>query len=100
MPYKGRDSSRPQAAGGRAVVKKYGRRHMAAIGRLGAQALLDQHGCEHMAEIGRAGYRTVMRRHGATPEPTAPIPWNVRRFMGAPTPTGDQLTLDVYDQAA
>jgi hypothetical protein len=93
MPYKNRRHNGPGSAGGKAVVAKYGRAHMAAIGRLGAQALLDRHGCEHMQEIGRSGYYKVMRRYGI--EPVRPIPWNERRRLEAlqPQPEADQLTL-------
>lgn len=100
MPYKGRRKGGPGSAGGRAVVEKYGRAHMAQIGLRGAQALLDNHGCEHMSEIGRNGYYKVMAQHGVTrPEP--PIPWNVRRFQAPPTPTGSQITfIDDLERAA
>ena len=99
MPYKGRRKGGPGSAGGQAVVKKYGRAHMAKIGRLGAQALLDNHGCEHMSEIGRNGYYKVMRRYGVE-RPAAPIPWNVRRLQAPPTPTAIQISLDDLDRAA
>lgn len=95
MPYKGRRGG-PGSAGGRALVAKYGRAHMARIGLLGAQALLDQHGCEHMAEIGRNGYYKVMARHGVT-RPQPPIPWNVRRFQAPPMPSTAQTPLLLFD---
>lgn len=102
MPYKNRRSDNPKrSAGGKAVVAKYGREHMARIGRLGAQALLDNHGTEHMSEIGRNGYYKVMRRYGVE-RPQPPIPWNVRRFEAAPSPTGTQHTflIDEFERAA
>ncbi|HEY0739292.1 MAG TPA: hypothetical protein VGD69_30500 [Herpetosiphonaceae bacterium] len=101
MPYKNRRSDNPKrSAGGRAVVEKYGRAHMARIGRRGAQALLDNHGTEHMAEIGRNGYYKVMQRYGVE-RPQPPIPWNLRRFEEAPSPTGTQISLmDEFERAA
>jgi hypothetical protein len=100
MPYKGRRKDGPGSAGGKAVVAKYGRAHMRALGRLGAQALLDRHGCEHMAEIGRAGYYKVMRRYGVEPPPP-PIPWNERQWLiaeaRAQEPVAEQGTL--FDSA-
>lgn len=101
MPYKNRRSDNPKrSAGGKAVVAKYGRGHMARIGLLGAQALLDNHGTEHMAEIGRNGYYKVMARHGVE-RPQPPIPWNLRRFESPPAPTETQITLfDDFERAA
>ncbi|HEY0734749.1 MAG TPA: hypothetical protein VGD69_07560 [Herpetosiphonaceae bacterium] len=96
MPYKGRRKGGPGSAGGRAVVAKYGRAHMARIGLLGAQALLDNHGCEHMREIGRNGYYKVMARHGIE-RPQPPIPWSLRRFEAQPSPTGTQVPLFLFD---
>ncbi len=80
MPYKNRRSGEKRSAGGKAVAAKYGRAHMAKIGRLGAQALLDQHGTEHMREIGQNGYYKVMQRYGVE-RPPPPIAWNDRQRM-------------------
>ncbi|HEY0607770.1 MAG TPA: hypothetical protein VGD58_32950 [Herpetosiphonaceae bacterium] len=100
MPDKGRRRGGPGSAGGQAVVAKYGRDHMARIGRLGAQALLDRHDSEHMAEIGRNGYYTAMQRYGVE-RPQPPIPWNLRRREAPPTPTSTQRTfMDDLEQAA
>jgi hypothetical protein len=102
MPYKGRQKGGRGSAGGRAVVAKYGRGHMAKIGMQGAQALLDNHGTEHMSEIGRNGYYKVMQQHGVE-RPQPPIPWNWRRVEAEPTPTGTQISLisfESLDQAA
>lgn len=96
MPYKNRRKGGPGSVGGRAVVAKYGRQHMARIGLLGAQALLDQHGSEHMAEIGRNGYYTAMQRYGVE-RPQPPTPWNLRRIEAAPIPTNTQAPLRLFD---
>ena len=100
MPYKNRRSGEKLSAGGKAVVAKYGRAHMAKIGRLGAQALLDQHGCEHMAEIGQNGYYKVMKRYGVE-RPPPPIAWNDRQWMieqeRAEQPAAEQGALFTVD---
>lgn len=96
MPYKNRRKGGPGSAGGRAVVAKYGRAHMARIGLLGAQALLDKHDTEHMAEIGRNGYYKVMQRYGIE-RPQPPIPWNLHRIEALPTPTETQAPLHLFD---
>jgi len=100
MPYKNRRSGDKRSAGGKAVVAKYGRAHMAKIGLLGAQALLDQHGCEHMAEIGSAGYWKVMRRYGVE-KPPLPLNANERRWLAeqeqAHQPKGEQSALFTLD---
>lgn len=96
MPYKNRRKGGPGSAGGRAVVAKYGRAHMARIGLLGAQALLDNHGCEHMSEIGRNGYYKAMQRYGIK-RPQPPIPWNLRRVELPSAPTETQALLQLFD---
>ncbi len=106
MPYKSRRKDGPGSGGGKAVVAKYGRAHMAKIGPRGAQALLDQHGCEHMAEIGSNGYYKVMQRYGVE-RPPPPISLNERRWMAeqerAQQPDAEQgplFTLDDTRKAA
>ncbi len=100
MPYKGRRSGGKRSAGGKAIVAKYGRAHMAKIGSLGAQALLDQHGCEHMSEIGQNGYYKVMARYGVE-RPPPPISLNERRWMAeqerAQQPDAQQGALFMID---
>ena len=100
MPYKNRRSGEKVSAGGKAVVAKYGRAHMAKIGRLGAQALLDQHGCEHMREIGQNGYYKVMARYGVE-RPLPPISLNERRWLAeqerATQPDAEQGALFALD---
>lgn len=65
----------PASRGGRAVVEKYGAKHMAEIGRKGSRAVVKKYGLRFYSEIASRNKGVKKRpRAEADPAPEAPPP--------------------------
>ena len=57
------DGTRRGAAGGRAVLEKYGVDHLRGLGQKGGAATHTRYGRAHMQSIGRKGFAVTVARH-------------------------------------